>query len=187
MKFIPPVLTAVVAGLALWSAPTAAQAPLRSVLRQLYGDLAFEVRTRGDGTLTLGVADGRTTVAFSLMAVDLRRWSDSVSRVLAAPNPRRGRSAKWDAVVAGPGVAAGSMALTRRVAPGDTGIVLLVTDPAFQGVRTPLGMIEARALAAAMKRAAVASLAPPVPAAKGKPPALPKKPPQVPKPPPPIR
>lgn len=138
-------------------------APERSLLRQLYGDLAVEARTRGAGSLVLAVSDGRTSVVLNLMATDLRRWSDSASRILAAPAPRRGQSAKWEAAVAGPGVAAGSVSLARRVAPGDTGIVLLVTDAEFRGVRTELAPEEARALSLALRRAALASMPPPTP------------------------
>jgi hypothetical protein len=131
----------------------------------------------------MGVADGRTTLAFTLLAVDLRRWSDSALRVLAAKPPRKGTYVRWEAVVAGPGVAAGSMSLARMINPTDTTIILLVTDTAFQGVRTALSMDEARALAAAMKRAALASLPTTVPPMK-KPPAdskaaPPRKPPPV--------
>lgn len=181
MKFIPHVSAVAVAGLSLWSLPSSARAQdtTRSVLRQLYGDLAFEVRTKGRGTLNVGAADSRTTIVLTVLALDLRRWSDSVTRVLDARAPRRGQSAKWDAVVDGPGNVAGSMALTRSIAPGDTTIILLVTDTAFRAVRTPLSMNEARALAAAMKRAANASLptrAPPIKTAPKATP-LPKKPP----------
>ena len=181
MKFIPHVSALVVAGLSLWSPSSArAQDATRSVLRQLYGDLAFEVRTKGQGTVNVGAADARTTIVLTLMALDLRRWSDSVTRVLEARAPRRGQSATWNAVVNGPGVVAGSMALTRSITPGDTTIVLLITDTTFQGVRTPLSMYEARALAAAMKRAANASLPTRVPPMKAAPKATPppKKPPE---------
>ena len=181
MKFIPHASALAVAGLSLWSTPSTvrAQETTRSVLRQLYGDLAFEVRTKGQGTLNVGAADSRTTVVLTLMAVDLRRWSDSVTRVLDARAPRRGQSASWNAVVAGPGNVAGSMALTRSIAPGDTTIILLVTDTAFHGVRTPLSTYEARALASAMKRAANASMPTRVPPMKAAPKATPppKKPP----------
>jgi hypothetical protein len=56
-----------------------------------------------------------------------------------------------------------------------------VTDTAFQGVRTSLTMDEARALASAMKRAALASLPTKVPPMKAPAPATkapPKKPPE---------
>lgn len=181
VKFVPRVLalSLAVAALSLWSAPrtASAQAPQRSLLRQLYGDLAFEVRTRGDGALTLGVADSRTSLVVTMMATDLRRWSDSAMRILAA-RARRGEPAKWEAAVAGPGVVAGSMSLARSITGPDTNIVLLVTDTSFRAVRTTLSGPEAKALAAAMKRAANASLptrAAPVPKATAVPP--PKKPP----------
>jgi hypothetical protein len=68
--------------------------------------------------------------------------------------------------------------------PTDTSIILLVTDTAFRGMRTALSMEEAKALTAAMKRAALASLPTTVPPmqkapAATKPPAQPppKKPP----------
>jgi hypothetical protein len=117
------------------------------------------------------------------MALDMRRWSDSATRMLAA-TPRKGQTAKWEAVVAGPGVAAGSMSLARSISPGDTTLILLVTDTAFHGVRTPLTMAEAKALAVAMKRAAMASLPTKVPPMKAAPPATkapPKKPPPNPR------
>jgi hypothetical protein len=188
VSFIPRTPALAVLALSLWSPVTNADAQAvadakvseRSVLRQLYGDLAFEVRTKGQGSVMMGVADARTTLAFTLMAMDLRRWSDSASRVLAAKPPRRGQSATWEAVVAGPGTMAGSMSLARTINPTDTTIILLVTDTAFRGVRTALSMEEARALTAAMKRAALASLPTTVPPMKQAPPATkaqPKKPP----------
>lgn len=183
MKFIPLVPALVGAVLSLWFPPPTlgAQTGERSVLRQLYGDLAFEVRTKGQGSVMVGVADARSSLVFTLLSLDLRRWSDSAIRVLAARPPRRGKTAKWEAVVAGPGVTAGSMSLARTITPGDTTIILFVTDTAFRGMRTELSMEEARALAVAMKRAANASLptrAAPLP--KARPPAAtppPKKPP----------
>lgn len=159
MNFVPRVLAPVLTALSLWSLPGSAdaQAPQRSVLRQLVGDLAFEARTRGDGSMTVGVADSRTQLVITFMALDLRRWSDSATRMLAA-RPRRGSIVKWEASVSGPGVTAGSMSMARTITPNDTSVVLLVTDTAFHAVRTPLSMEEARALAAAMKQAANASL-----------------------------
>lgn len=186
VKFIPLISALAATGLSLWSplSSAAAQSGERSLLRQLYGDLAFEVRTKGLGALLVGVADSQTSLVVNLMATDVRRWSDSATKVLAARPSRSGRIVKWEAVVAGPGVAAGSMALARTITPTDTTIILLVTDSAFHGVRTALSMVEARALTAAMKRAANASLptrAAPLP--KTSPPATtapPKKPPPVP-------
>ena len=175
-----PIGSALVAMTSLWLPDTAQAQQQRSLLRQLYGDLAFEVRTKGQGYVTLGAADARSTVVVTLMSTDLRRWSDSAARMLAARPPRRGRSVNWNATVAGPGVVADSMALTRSIAPGDTNLVLLVTDTGFKAVRTTLTMTDAKALAAAMKRAALASLPTrpaAIPKAKAPPPA--KKPPPV--------
>jgi hypothetical protein len=183
VKFIPLVPALAAAALSLWcpASTLGAQTGERSVLRQLYGDLAFEVRTKGQGSVMVGVADARTSLVFTLLSIDLRRWSDSATRMLAARPPRRGQTAKWEAVLTGPGVTAGSLSLARTIAPGDTTIILLVTDTAFRGMRTALSMEEARALAVAMKRAANASLPTrPAPMPKARPPAAtppPKKPP----------
>ena len=179
MKFVPRFAALALTALSLWSPVTArAQTGVRSVLRQLYGDLAFEARTKGQGSLTVGVADSRTSLVVTFMAIDLRRWSDSAVRVLAARPPRRGQPAKWEAVVAGPGVTAGSMSLARSISPTDTTIVLLVTDTSFRAVRTTLSATEATALAAAMKRAANASLPTrAAPSSKATPAPPPKKPP----------
>lgn len=167
VTFGPSPFLKVAAALSLWSAAGAAQSPERSLLRQLVGDVAVEVRTRTPGALVLGATDGRTSLVINLLATDVRRWADSATRILAAPAPRRGQSARWEAVLAGPGVAAGSVSLARRIAPGDTAIVLLVTDAEFRAVRTRLTAEDARALALAMKRAAVAAQSPP---ARGRPP-----------------
>jgi hypothetical protein len=185
-----PIVSALVALLSLWS-PVQAKAqepPQRSLLRALYGDLAFEVRTKGQGSVTLAVADDRTQIVVSLMSIDLRRWSDSATRVLAARPPRRGNYVKWEAVVEGPGPVAGSMSLARSILPNDTNLVLLVTDSAFRAVRSELTLEDAKALTGAMRRAALASLPtrpPPMPkapatkapATKSPPAPAPKKPP----------
>jgi hypothetical protein len=131
--------------------------------------------------MTLGAADSRTSVVVTFLAIDLRRWSDSATRILAK-KPRRGSIIKWEASVSGPGVTAGSMSLARTITATDTSIVLLVTDTSFHAVRTPLSAEDARALAAAMKRAANASLPTrpaPLPKAPTPKPAVPapKKPP----------
>ena len=173
-------LAVLLTALSLWSLPGSAraQAPQRSVLRHLVGDLALEGRTRGDGSMTVAAADARASVVVTFLALDLRRWSDSATRMLAA-RPRRGSIVKWEASVTGPGVTAGSMSMSRTITPNDTTVVLLVTDTAFHAVRTPLTMEDARALAAAMKRAANASLPTrPAPLPKAKTPTSPpKKPP----------
>src|SRR4026207_933104 len=58
VNFVPRVLAVAVTALSLWSLSGSAdaQAPQRSVLRHLVGDVAVEGRTRGDGSMTLGVA-----------------------------------------------------------------------------------------------------------------------------------
>ena len=176
-----PSLAALVLSLCAVAPPVLAQSGERSMLRQLYGDLALEVRTRGQGSMMLGVADSRTSLVVTFMSLDVRRWSDSATKMLAARPPGRGKSAQWEAVVAGPGTVAGSMSMAYSIAPGDTGVTLLVTDTAFRGVRTKLTMAEAKALAAALKRAAMASLPTSVPPMKAAPkatPPPPKKPPQ---------
>jgi hypothetical protein len=152
------------AGLSLWSSAAPGQAGERVLLRQLYGDLALEVRAGAQGAMRIGAADGQRSIAVSVIARDLKLWADSATKLLAARPPGRGKSAQWEAVVAGPGVAAGSMALARNITPADTSIALLVTDPQFVGVRTVLTMPEARSLVAAIRRAANAALAPPRPA-----------------------
>ena len=118
-------------------------------------------------------ADANRSV-ITVLARDL--GAGPTTRVLSARAPRRGQVARWQAVLEGPGVAAGSMTLARTIAPGDTAIVLLIAGPEFEGVRTPLQMEEARALVAAMRRSAVAVLTPsrPAPPAARRPPPPPR-------------
>lgn len=139
--------------LSLWSAAAAAQADQPVLLRQLAGQVAIDVRVIGPGSLRIGAADDTRSIVMTVLQTDLRRWADSAGRVLAARPPRRGQSVHWEAVVAGPGVAAGSMALARTVAPGDTSLVLLITNADFEAVRTTLTLPEARGVVGAMRRA----------------------------------
>ncbi|NUQ12862.1 MAG: hypothetical protein HUU26_11165, partial [Gemmatimonadaceae bacterium] len=82
MTFGPSPFLKVAAALSLWSAAGAAQSPERSLLRQLVGDVAVEVRTRTPGALVLGATDGRTSLVINLLATDVRRWADSATRIL---------------------------------------------------------------------------------------------------------
>jgi hypothetical protein len=141
--------------LSLWSAVAPAQDGHPVLVRQLAGDLAIEVRVTGPGALRIGAADGSRSIVTAVLQSDLRRWADSAGRVLAARPPRRGQSARWEAVVAGPGVAAGSMSLARTVAPADTAIVLLITNAEFEAVRTTITMAEARGVVGALRRASM--------------------------------
>jgi hypothetical protein len=148
------------AAASLWSPSAAAQTPDAALLRQLYGELAFDVRAGDAGALRIGVADSSRSITLTLLAADLRKWADSATRILRARPARRGQAASWDAVVRGPGLAAGSIALTRSVSAKDTVIALLVTNDEFVAVRTNLTAAESSALAGAMKRAATTVLAP---------------------------
>lgn len=152
------------AGLSLWSAGASAQPAAQVLVRQLVGDLAVEVRTADAGALRIGAADANRSVTLVALPTDLRRWADSSTKILAARAPGRGRTAQWGSVVAGPGVAAGSMSLSRSF-PGDT-IVLLITNTEFEAVRSRLSIDEARGFVAAIRRAST----PRPPGRSGRPP-----------------
>lgn len=139
------------------------------LLRQLYGNVAVEVRQAPNQAVYLGAADGHQTVALTLLARDLRRWADSATRVLARRVPRVTRVAEWRATVEGPGLEAGAMTLTRKVDGKDTMISVFIANSQFEGVRLPLTSAEARAFIGAMRRAAATVLAPPrKPPARGR-------------------
>lgn len=148
-------LAILVSALSLWSAsaPAQGQGDQPVLLRQLAGDLAIDARVIGPGALRIGAADESRAIVLTVLQTDLRRWADSAARILRARPPRRGQSARWEAVVAGPGVAAGSMSIARSIAPGDTSLVLLITNTEFEAVRTTLSMAEANGVVGAMRRA----------------------------------
>lgn len=150
-----------------------------TLVRQLYADVAIEVRRAAEGAVLVAAADGATSVAVTFLARDLRRWADSAAKVLVAKTRTRRDSARWRAMVEGPGVEAGSLSLSRAIAPPDTTISLLLADAQFQTVRFSLGAQEARAFVTAMRKAADAVIpaaprrrgATPPPAGQTKPPA----------------
>lgn len=157
-------LVAPLVALSLWSHGLPAQATGQVLVRQLVGDLAVDVRAGDPGVLRIGAADANRSVALTVLATDLRRWADSANRVLAARAPGRGRTARWESVVAGPGVTAGSMSLARSF-PGDT-LILLITNAEFEAVRSRLSIEEARGFVGALRRAS----APRPPGRGGRPP-----------------
>lgn len=139
----------------------AAQGGGRSFLRQIYGNVAVDVRSAPANALRIGVADDERSLTITVLARDLRRWADSASRVLSARSASRDDTTRFQAMVEGPGVRAGSMTLSRTISPKDTVISFFVADAEFQTVRTVVSAEEARTLVGAMRRAAAAMLAPP--------------------------
>jgi hypothetical protein len=146
--------------LATGVSPARAQEPGRALLRQLYGDVALVVHTAPGAAVRIGADDGRKSITTTLLARDLRRWADSASKILAARRPRRDQSVRWRAVAEGPGVAAGSMTLSRSIEGEDTTITFFLADPQFESIRVDIAPAEAQALVRAMRRAADAVLAP---------------------------
>jgi hypothetical protein len=150
-------------------APAQVSAPV--LVRQMYGDVAIELR-RGEGTaIHLGAADATHSLDLLLLAADVRRWADSATRVLAAHPKAKAPSARWETTLEEPGVRSGSIALSRTITPGDTVIALLIADTDFEQIRTTLDAAEAKAFVAAMKRAAasVSASRPPRPPRKARP------------------
>jgi hypothetical protein len=147
--------------LATGSSHARAQESGRALLRQLYGDVAVVVHSAPAAAVRVGADDGKKSVTITLLARDLRRWADSASKILAARPARRGASARWRAIAEGPGVAAGSMTLSRSIAEGDTTITFFVADPEFESIRVDIAAEEARALVRAMRRVANTVLTPP--------------------------
>lgn len=149
-----------------------AQGSGESLVRQMYADVAVEVRRQDAGALLVAAAGAEKTITVRLLARDLRRWADSASRVLSARRRSRADSVRWAATVEGPGVEAGSMSLTRAISPPDTTISVLFADTEFETVRASLSSAEARAFVTAMRKAADAAL----PAARGRGGAAPRPP-----------
>lgn len=138
----------------------AAQTGGRSFLRQIYGDLAVEVRSAPANSLRIGVANGQRSLTITVLARDLRRWADSATRVLSARAATRRDTTRFQAMVEGPGVSAGSMTLARTISSTDTVVSFFLADAEFQTARTVISPEEAKVLVGAMRRAADAMLAP---------------------------
>jgi hypothetical protein len=155
----PPILFALTLG-TLAASTLPGQTPRRALLRQMYGNVALEVWQVTANALHIGAADGRRVLSISVLPRDLRRWTDSASRILSARATRREVESRWRAIVEEPGVQGGSMSLLRTITGADTTVSLFIADGQFEGVRTPLDPDEARVLVNAMRRAADAALAP---------------------------
>ena len=124
------------------------------LLRQLYGELALDVRAADASAMRVTVADASHSVALILRARDIRTWADSANRILAARPKGKPPAGRWEAAVEEPGTRSGSMGLTRTINGKDTVIAVYFADSALTRVRTTLDAYEARNFVGAMKKAA---------------------------------
>jgi hypothetical protein len=130
------------------------------LLRQLYGELALDVRVADASLMNVTVADASKQVALILRARDVRQWADSATRVLAARARGRPPAGRWEAVVEEPGTRSGSMGLSRSITGRDTVITVYFADSSLTMVRAMLVSSEARAFVGAFRKAAQTYLAP---------------------------
>lgn len=149
-----------VAVTALASAAAVPQGSRGILLRQLYGELALDVRVADAANMHVTVADASKSVALLLRARDVRQWADSANRVLAGRARGKPPAGRWEAVVEEPGTRSGSMGLSRRIDGKDTVITVYFADSALTMVRGTLDSYEARALVGAFKKAAATYLVP---------------------------
>lgn len=142
------------------------QAKEPTVIRTLLGDVALELRTTGDGTLSIGAAGVLRSLALDVRATDARRWADSAARLLEPYRRRTGRSrrAAPDEIVHArvvleePGIGAGSFVLARVDSAATRSWVLFASDAEYDGVRQPLESEDASTLIKLVKRAALAAM-----------------------------
>jgi len=127
--------------------------------RLLFGELAFEIRTTSDLMVRVGAADHARTITLLFLARDVKRWSDSASRLLAAGSRRPSSAdAKWTATLDEPGIEAGALTLTKTRAAKEERWSLYVADRDFEGVRADIERDEVRALIGQLRRAAASVL-----------------------------
>jgi hypothetical protein len=155
-----PYFVLALAATAVGSAAAIAQGSGGILLRQLYGDLALDVRVADPANMRVTVADAAKQVALLLRARDVRQWADSANRVLGARARGRPPAGRWEAVVEEPGTRSGSMGLARQIAGRDTVITVYFADSALTIVRVQLDSYEARAFVGAFKKAAATYLTP---------------------------
>ena len=156
-----------------------AQGKPDALLRQLYGDLAIEVRSAGGGGIYVGAADSSKSIAVILRAADVRKWADSATRVRNARLRGKEVSGRWQATVEEPGVRSGSMMISRTIDGPDSVIAIVLADDSLASVRKVMDIDDAEAFVGAMKRVATRVVAQQKPVAKppvkapAKPPAKP--------------
>ena len=127
--------------------------------RLLFGEVAFEIRTTSDLMVRVGAADRARTITLLLLARDVKKWTDSASRLLVA-RPRRASSGreKWTATLDEPGIEAGALTLTKTREGKEERWSLYVSDRDFEGVGATLERDEVRALIGQLRRASASVL-----------------------------
>ena len=136
--------------------PLAGQAPAGAPLNAVVGDLAVRLVRQPDGAVAVGLADSLASVSFVVRPTDLRRWTDTLARLVARPpaTARRGRPARdLPVAVDEPGLGAGTLVVTRRDSAGRAWFRLFAADAALVPVRGVLSAREVRALVALVRRA----------------------------------
>lgn len=146
--------------------------------RLLFGEVAFEIRTTSDLMVRVGAADRTRTITLLLLARDVKRWSDSALRLLAA-GPRRTSSAaaKWTATLDEPGIEAGALTLTKSREGKEERWSLYVADRDFDGIGAAIERDEVRALIGQLRRAAASVLPQPKKSVRRPPIVKPQRPP----------
>jgi hypothetical protein len=127
--------------------------------RLLFGEVAFEIRTTSDLMVRVGAADRARTITLLFLARDVKRWSDSASRLLTA-GPRRASlgAVKSTATLDEPGIESGALTLTRTREGKEERWSLYVADRDFEGVRASIERDDVRALIGQLRRAAASVL-----------------------------
>lgn len=137
-----------------------AQARSFTPWRAMLGTTAVDLRV-APGEVRLGVAGDSGEVGLVFSASDVRRFTDSLTRLMS-------RRSEWSVRIEEPGVSPGALGLS-RIAPrkGAAYHRLFASDDVVGAVTDSLSVAEAQLLVRKLRQAALAA-APPVPRAKAK-------------------
>lgn len=138
-----------------------AQTADSTLARLFVGGDALEIVLLDDRRLRVAVADSARTLILTVLPRDVRRWSDSVSRILVTRRRVRRFPQQWSATLSEPGIEAGSMTMTRRDSDAGSTWSLFVSDSRFMQTRVILDAGEAKAIRSAFRRAADVAAPPP--------------------------
>jgi hypothetical protein len=144
-------LTAVTLFVAIGALRSAAQDTLATVARTMYGDVALIVQVRPN-QVRLAVDNGTHNLFLSFVGSDVRRWSDSTTRILARKR-RRGDATAWRSAMFEPGMRSGTASLTLRPDSSGTSYTLFFADDSLRSVRGTVRAADAAAFTRILRNA----------------------------------